>query len=102
MRRTRPDDGWCEDPHDRRYNRPIRLDPQARGDRLWRSDRLYDVLIEIDHNSRPRIANRGSAVFIHVARADGGPTAGCIGLRPGDLLRLLEGLCPRTRIEIQF
>ena len=30
--------------------------------------RLYDLIIEIDHNTRPRVAGRGSAVFIHVAR----------------------------------
>jgi len=24
------------------------------GDRLWRHDRLYDLIIEIDHNTRPR------------------------------------------------
>ena len=29
---------------------------------------LYDMIIEIDHNTRPRVAGRGSAVFIHVAR----------------------------------
>ena len=65
-----PADGWCEDPRDRRYNRPIRLPPGAPGDRLTRADGLYDLIIEIDHNARPRIAGRGSAVFIHVARPE--------------------------------
>jgi len=49
-------DGWCEDPADRRYNRPIRLATGKAGDRLKRDDRLYDFIIEIDHNTRPRIA----------------------------------------------
>src|SRR3954453_4031028 len=44
-------DAWCEDPDDRRYNRPIRLTPGSTGDRLRRSDQLYDLLIEIDHNT---------------------------------------------------
>ena len=96
-----PADAWSEDPADRRYNRPVRRKPGEPGDRLMREDGLYDLIIEIGHNDRPRIAGRGSAVFIHVARDNFGPTAGCVGLRPGDLLRLLERLSPRTWIDIR-
>ena len=42
--------------------------PGEAGDRLRRDDQLYDFIIEIDHNTRPRIAGRGSAVFLHLAR----------------------------------
>ena len=68
VRRISGADGWCEDPADRRYNRPVKLPPSAKADRLARQDALYDFIVEIDHNTRPRIAGRGSAVFIHVAR----------------------------------
>jgi L,D-peptidoglycan transpeptidase YkuD (ErfK/YbiS/YcfS/YnhG family) len=68
VRRIGKADGWCENPADRRYNRPLRLPPNHPGDRLWRADRLYDFIIELDHNTRPRVAGRGSAVFVHVAR----------------------------------
>jgi L,D-peptidoglycan transpeptidase YkuD (ErfK/YbiS/YcfS/YnhG family) len=95
-----PADGWCEDPADRRYNRPIRLETGAAGDRLARSDALYDLVIEIDHNTQPRIAGRGSAVFIHVARPGLGPTAGCIAMPAPALKRLLRRLGPNTRIVI--
>jgi L,D-peptidoglycan transpeptidase YkuD (ErfK/YbiS/YcfS/YnhG family) len=98
--RIGPNDGWCEDPADRHYNRPIRLADGQAGDRLRREDHLYDLIIEIDHNTRPRIAGRGSAVFIHVARAGLAPTAGCVALRASSLRRLLERLGPRTTIMI--
>ncbi len=75
--------------------------PGEPGDRLTRQDGLYDLIIEIDHNDRPRIARRGSAVFIHVAREGFEPTAGCVGLRRADLLRLLEKVGPGTRIIIR-
>lgn len=101
MRRIGPDIGWCEDPRDRRYNRPIRLAGQP-GDRLWRDDRLYDLIVEIDHNTRPRIAGHGSAVFIHIARPDRGPTAGCIAASPADLRRLLPRIGAKTRIIVRF
>jgi L,D-peptidoglycan transpeptidase YkuD (ErfK/YbiS/YcfS/YnhG family) len=95
-------DGWCEDPADRRYNRAIKLQPGQIGDRLRRSDALYDIVIEIDHNSRPRTAGRGSAVFIHIARAGLAPTAGCIAMPAATLRQLLGLLGPKTRIRIHF
>src|SRR5262245_44432248 len=100
-RRITPDLAWCEDTSDRRYNRPFRRSANEPGDRLWRADHLYDYIIEIDHNTRPRVAGRGSAVFVHIARPNRGPTAGCVALDTRDLQRLLAGLGPRTRIDIR-
>jgi len=100
VRRIGRGDAWCEDPGDRRYNRPIRLSAGVAGDRLWRGDRLYDLVVEIDHNCRPRIKGRGSAIFIHVARPDLAPTAGCVALPAAGLRRLLARLNANTRIRI--
>jgi L,D-peptidoglycan transpeptidase YkuD (ErfK/YbiS/YcfS/YnhG family) len=100
VRRIAPDIAWSEDPRDRRYNRPFRRSANEPGDRLWRDDHLYDLIIEIDHNRRPRIAGRGSAVFLHVARPDRSPTAGCVAFAARDLRRLLMRLGPKTRIQI--
>ena len=100
---TRPirrDDGWCEDPKDRAYNRPVKVPEGSAADRLWRADRLYDFIIELDHNTHPRIAGRGSAVFVHVVRPGFAPTAGCVALTAPALRRLIERLSPRTRIVI--
>jgi L,D-peptidoglycan transpeptidase YkuD (ErfK/YbiS/YcfS/YnhG family) len=99
-RRIGPADAWCEDPADRRYNRAFRRSASEPGDLLRRQDGLYDIMIEIDHNTRPRIAGRGSAVFIHVAREGWAPTAGCVGMRRSDLRVLLARIGPRTRIII--
>ena len=100
VRRIRGDDGWCEDPSDRHYNQPIRLKPDHPGDRLKRADHLYDLIIELDHNTRPRIAGRGSAVFVHIARPGFAPTAGCVALKADALRRLMAHLGPRTRIAV--
>jgi L,D-peptidoglycan transpeptidase YkuD (ErfK/YbiS/YcfS/YnhG family) len=93
---------WSENPHDRRYNQPFRRSANEPGDGLWRDDHLYDLMIELDHNTHPRIAGRGSAVFLHLARSDEGPTAGCIAFRRNDLRRLLPHLGPNTRINIRW
>ena len=100
VRAIRPEDAWCEDPQSRHYNQPMRLDRNHSGDRLKRDDHLYDFIIEIDHNSSPRIAGRGSAVFLHLARADFAPTAGCVSMTKGTMLRLLQRLGPQTKIMI--
>ncbi|MCK1714980.1 L,D-transpeptidase family protein [Bradyrhizobium sp. 143] len=94
------EDGWCEDPGNRHYNQPVRLGRAQGGDRLKREDHLYDFIIEIDHNTRPRIAGRGSAVFLHLARDNFGPTAGCVSMRKAAMLQLLRRLGPRTKIII--
>jgi L,D-peptidoglycan transpeptidase YkuD (ErfK/YbiS/YcfS/YnhG family) len=95
-----PHDGWCEDPDSRHYNRPIRVAPDHKGDRLTRKDHLYDFIVEIDHNTTPRIAGRGSAVFLHLARDNFAPTAGCVAMTKSAMLRLLRRLGPRTKIVI--
>ena len=83
-------DGWCDDPLDRNYNRRVRHPYPASAERLWRSDHLYDLVVVLGYNDRPRVAGRGSAIFMHVAGPGYAPTAGCIALRLPDLKRLLE------------
>ncbi len=100
VRAIRPEDAWCEDPRSRHYNRPIRLKRDEGGDRLTRADHLYDFIVEIDHNTSPRIAGRGSAVFLHLVRDNFGPTAGCVSMTRSAMLRLLRRLGPRTKIVI--
>jgi L,D-peptidoglycan transpeptidase YkuD (ErfK/YbiS/YcfS/YnhG family) len=100
VRAITPEDAWCEDPRDRHYNRPVRLPRDRVGDRLKREDHLYDFIIEIDHNSHPRILGRGSAVFLHLARDHFGPTAGCVSMTKSAMLHLLQRLGPETRIVI--
>jgi L,D-peptidoglycan transpeptidase YkuD (ErfK/YbiS/YcfS/YnhG family) len=99
-RAIRPDDAWCEDPESRHYNRPRKLEFRDGGDRLTRDDHLYDFIIEIDHNTRPTIARRGSAVFLHLARSNFLPTAGCVSMTKSAMLHLLRQIGPDTKIII--
>jgi len=99
-RPIRPQDAWCEDATSRHYNRPVRLSRGEPGDRLTREDHLYDFIVEIDHNTRPRIAGRGSAVFLHLARTNFSPTAGCVSMTRSAMLRLLRRMDRQTRIVI--
>lgn len=95
-----PYDGWCDAPEDRNYNRSVRHPYAASAENLWRDDALYDLVVILSHNERPRIRYRGSAVFMHLARDGFTPTAGCIALRRRDFLNLLPLLTPGTRLHI--
>ena len=85
----RTHDGWCDAPADRNYNRLVRLPYPASCEPLWRSDPVYDIVVVLAHNSRPRHRFGGSAIFVHVARPHFTPTEGCIALSRTDLLRFL-------------
>jgi L,D-peptidoglycan transpeptidase YkuD (ErfK/YbiS/YcfS/YnhG family) len=92
-------DGWCDAPDDGRYNRPVRLPASASHEHMWREDHLYDVVGVLDWNVRPRTSNRGSAIFLHLARPGYVPTEGCIALAPNDLRRLLAAV-PRPEFLV--
>lgn len=92
MRVIRAGDGWCEDPTDRNYNRLVKPSPRSRADRLTRIDHLYDLVLVLGYNDRPRVRGRGSAIFLHLARRGYSPTEGCIALSRRDLLVLLAQL----------
>ena len=96
----RADDGWCDDPKDPAYNRPVRLPFAASHEKMWRDDALYDLVVVLGHNDDPPAPGHGSAVFLHVAKPDWGPTEGCVALARDDLLRLLAACDETASIRI--
>ncbi|RCS22416.1 hypothetical protein DUT91_18635 [Phyllobacterium salinisoli] len=97
---VRRDDGWCDAPDDRNYNRPVHAPYRASHENLWRKDGLYDICIVLDWNIRPRKRGCGSAIFFHLARPGYLPTEGCIALKRGDMARLLPHIDQRTVIRV--
>ena len=93
-------DGWCETVGDRNYNRLVPIPYASAHEFIKRQDDLYDVVVELSHNERPRVQGHGSAVFFHLRRADGGPTAGCIAVSLKDMLIILQRCNGKTRIVI--
>lgn len=89
IRALRTKDAWCDDPTDGRYNRPVRLPFEGSHEIMCRDDRLYDIVIVLDCNIRPRVCGRGSAIFFHVAREGFPPTEGCVAVAPDVMRRLL-------------
>lgn len=98
----RQTDGWCDAPDHRLYNRPVTLPFAASHEKLWRDDPVYDLIVELDHNSAPVVPARGSAVFFHLAHEDYRPTEGCIAISRSHMLQVLTDANPETSIEIGF
>ena len=93
--------GWCDDPKSKFYNKLVRLPFIGSYEKLYRRDSIYDLLIVLNYNTDPILKNKGSAIFIHIAKKKFDKTAGCIALKKKDLLILLANLKKNTKIKIQ-
>lgn len=93
-------DGWCDAPGDPAYNRPVTLPYPASAEHLWRQDHLYDVVAVLGFNDDPVVDGKGSAIFLHCARPDYGPTEGCVALALPDVLDALAVMQPGAVVEI--
>jgi len=72
--------GWCDDNASKLYNKLIKFPFKYSAEKLWKLKRIYDLIIVINYNLSPVIKNKGSAIFIHIARKNYSPTEGCVAL----------------------
>lgn len=100
VRGIQPDDGWCDAPGDRNYNRRVSHPYPASAERMWREDAVYDCVVELGYNDAPRRKGLGSAIFMHFARPGFSPTAGCIALRGEELRRVVTLLRAGSVVQI--
>jgi L,D-peptidoglycan transpeptidase YkuD (ErfK/YbiS/YcfS/YnhG family) len=94
-----PRDGWSDDPGDPLYNRAIRRPHPFSHERLRRADRVYDLLVTTSHNELGA-PGAGSAIFVHLRRGPGRPTAGCVAFDRAALRWILARWRPRSRLVI--
>ncbi len=91
---------WDDDPTSPHYNTLRRGAPPEHPERLLRADHVYDVVVPLGFNDDPIVPGRGSAIFLHVARPERTPTAGCVALAQDDLLQVLALLPPDPSLTI--
>ena len=97
----RKDDGWSDDPRDEDYNLIIRRPHPYGHERLWRADRLYDVVLLTNWNWPYAVRGAGSAIFVHRWRGPGHRTAGCVAFAPADLLWIARRIRHHTRLIVR-
>ena len=91
--------GWCDDPYNKNYNKEIILNKKNKGEKLFRKDNVYDILIIIEYNTKKTQPFKGSAIFIHLTK-NYSQTKGCIALKKNDLLILLKIIHRKSKIKI--
>jgi len=92
--------GWCDDSKSRKYNQPIKLPTKYNHEILYRRDNIYDLIFVLNYNMKPTIKNKGSSIFIHVAKKNYKKTAGCIALKKSDLIFLVKEIKKNTKVII--
>jgi L,D-peptidoglycan transpeptidase YkuD (ErfK/YbiS/YcfS/YnhG family) len=92
--------GWCDDPRSKFYNKLVRLPFKYNFEKLYRNDNTYDIILVLNFNLNPIRKNKGSAIFIHVARKNYKRTAGCVSVSKKDLKRIVRKINKKTIINI--
>jgi L,D-peptidoglycan transpeptidase YkuD (ErfK/YbiS/YcfS/YnhG family) len=92
--------GWCDDPKSNFYNQQIKLPSKFGHEKLYRNDRIYDLLVVVNYNTKPIIKNKGSAIFLHIAKKNYEKTKGCVALKKKHLIQLLAVIRKNTIIKI--
>lgn len=92
--------GWCNDFKDQKnYNKLISIKKIKISEKLFRLDYKYDYFLPILYNTKKRVLNKGSAIFLHLTKNYKG-TAGCIALKKKDFLILMKLINKNTKIKI--
>jgi L,D-peptidoglycan transpeptidase YkuD (ErfK/YbiS/YcfS/YnhG family) len=92
--------GWCDDPNSKNYNQLIKLPTKYGHEKLHKKNNVYDLIAVLNYNMNPIIKNKGSAIFIHVAKKKYKKTAGCIALKKVHLLNLIKKIKKNTKVVI--
>ncbi|WNS45613.1 L,D-transpeptidase family protein [Paenibacillus sp. MMS20-IR301] len=95
--RTTGQDYWIDDPHSVQYNQWVSY--SGNPDLHWQSyerlrQPLYKYAVILRYNDAPVVPGKGSAIFLHIWKAEDKPTAGCIAMSESNLLKLMRLLDP--------
>ena len=93
--------GWCDDPNSKNYNKLIRLPFVYKYEKLHKKENVYDIIIVLNYNMNPVVKNKGSAIFIHVAKKNYKKTEGCIAVKKVHLLKIVKEMNINTKVFIE-
>ena len=95
------DMGWCDDSKSILYNKLIKFPFNYKYEKLYRSNNIYDIILVLNYNMNPVKKNKGSAIFIHVAKKEYKKTDGCIAIKKRDLLQIIDKIKINTKVIIE-
>ena len=92
--------GWCDDISSKHYNKMIKFPFGLSAEKLWLKNNVYDVIIVINYNLKPIIKNKGSAIFLHIAKKNYAHTRGCVAITKKNMILLASKINNKTKITI--
>ena len=92
--------GWCDDPNSKHYNKLIKFPFKFSAEKLYKKNNTYDIVLVLNYNTNPIIKNKGSAIFLHVAKKNYKNTEGCIAVSKIDLKKIVTFIDHKTILKI--
>ena len=92
--------GWCDDSKSNKYNKLITFPFKYNAEKFFIKENKYDIILVLDYNMNPTMKNKGSAIFIHVAKKDFPPTHGCVAIKKNEIKKLVKKIDIRTKVKI--
>ena len=94
--------GWCDDPKSNHYNKLVKLPFDYKHEKLYKNENVYDIILVLNYNMNPIKKNKGSAIFIHVAKNNFKRTKGCIAIKKISLIKLIKKINSYTKVKISL
>ena len=92
--------GWCDDPNSINYNKLIKFPFTYSAEKLYKRNNTYDLIIVLNFNMNPIIKNKGSAIFIHIAKQNFQKTAGCVAISKKHMKKVITLVDKNTIVNI--
>ena len=92
--------GWCDDPRSKDYNKLIKIPFKYSYEKLYIKENIYDIILVLNYNMQPVKKDKGSAIFIHIAKENFNPTKGCVAIKKNELRKILKMINAKTKEKI--
>ena len=92
--------GWCNDIKSKHYNKFIKFPFKFNAEKLHLKENIYDVIVVLSYNQTPIKKNKGSAIFLHVAKNNYASTLGCVAISKKDMVTLVSVIDKNTFLKI--
>ena len=92
--------GWCDDSKSKMYNKLIKFPFNFGAEKLFIKNNSYDIILIINYNTNPILKNKGSAIFLHIAKKNYSPTNGCIAISKRNMKKLIRTINKKTLMTI--
>ncbi|MBN2689324.1 MAG: L,D-transpeptidase family protein [Gammaproteobacteria bacterium] len=99
--KLQPDTTCVDDVQSANYTKIVN-NKTAKGEKMYTYKHVYRFGMLINYNQNPVVKGKGSCVFMHIWRGANIGTAGCVAMKPKNLLWILRKLKPKQHPVMQI